>query len=608
VDFVEFYQATSPRTLRYAYGLTGDLAQAQDVVQEAYARAWQRWRRLRGYDDAEAWLRLVVSRLVFDWWRHLRVRRTTALPAPAAVPGPSEDTVVIVAALKQLPERHRQALAMHYLMDMSVAQIAAETGVGENTVKSWLSRGRDGLAAALREEVAQATVPSADSVVELGRRRRRTRVVASVTASGLAVVVVIVMVMSLLGRDRALPPPPTVAPTGGPMNFSPLQRVGGVPLPATASGVGILDGRGFAVVEVSGGIQVTGVDVATGKALWPAITLPGAFGDSGSSGGVWIVPEAVVVVESDTGPVVAVDPATGKVRWRYESVQAENVAFFPGVAVFPDRRAGETVGIDLATGARRWRIASPILQVFGMNVPADNARPDPRTGFPSFSNTGDVLFIADGKGSVTEYSAIAGTPTGRAWHGLPPADYFLAYNGDIYVRSAREVYRVHLADGRQTRAFVGEGVTGMAPCGPVGICLMDAGNEQNESVIVALEGDQVKWRTSAPDAMYMAPIGWDLRVGLRSDAGTIVLDDHGNEILRLPGSSLARLDAGNMLGFTYEGVGDTGSRLRLTGIPAATMNQTDLGTLTTAPGGGFAAAGDVLLINAGGELVVYRIS
>lgn len=38
MDFAEFYRVTSPRTLRYAYGLTGDLAQAQDVVQEAYAR------------------------------------------------------------------------------------------------------------------------------------------------------------------------------------------------------------------------------------------------------------------------------------------------------------------------------------------------------------------------------------------------------------------------------------------------------------------------------------------------------------------------------------------------------------------------------------------
>src|SRR4029078_13038951 len=117
MDFAEFYRATSPRTLRYAYGLTGDLAQAQDVVQEAYVRAWQRWRKLSGYDDAEAWLRLVVSRLALDWFRHLRVRRTTALAAPAPVPPPSEDAVLVVTALKKLPPRQRHALALHYLLD-----------------------------------------------------------------------------------------------------------------------------------------------------------------------------------------------------------------------------------------------------------------------------------------------------------------------------------------------------------------------------------------------------------------------------------------------------------------------------------------------------------
>ncbi|NUS56267.1 MAG: SigE family RNA polymerase sigma factor, partial [Streptomycetaceae bacterium] len=156
MDFAEFYRATSPRTLRYAYGLTGDLPQAQDLVQEAYARAWQRWRQVSGYDDAEAWLRLVVTRLVFDWWRHLGVRRKAPAARERVVPPPSEDTVLLTTALRQLPEPQRRALALFYLLDLSVAEIAAETGVAEGTVKSWLSRGRAGLAAALREEADAA--------------------------------------------------------------------------------------------------------------------------------------------------------------------------------------------------------------------------------------------------------------------------------------------------------------------------------------------------------------------------------------------------------------------------------------------------------------------
>src|SRR4029450_7690742 len=53
-DFDSFYRDTSRRLVRYAYGLSGDPAEAQDLVQEAYARAWQRWRRLSGYEDPEA--------------------------------------------------------------------------------------------------------------------------------------------------------------------------------------------------------------------------------------------------------------------------------------------------------------------------------------------------------------------------------------------------------------------------------------------------------------------------------------------------------------------------------------------------------------------------
>ncbi|GAA2472747.1 RNA polymerase sigma24 factor [Winogradskya humida] len=160
--FDAFYRDTSRRLLRYAYGLTGDPGEAQDLVQEAYARAWQRWRRLPGYDDPEAWLRLVVNRLSTDRWRRLRVRRAhsaAAAPLPPADP-PSEDTVLLVRAMRTLPEAHRHALALRYLLDRSVADIAAETGVPEGTVKSWLSRGRAALATALNLDPAPGAVRS----------------------------------------------------------------------------------------------------------------------------------------------------------------------------------------------------------------------------------------------------------------------------------------------------------------------------------------------------------------------------------------------------------------------------------------------------------------
>jgi RNA polymerase sigma-70 factor (ECF subfamily) len=147
-EFDDFYRGTAPRLLRYAYGLTTDTAEAQDLVQEAFSRAWQRWRRLRRYEDPEGWLRLVVTRLATDWWRRTKVRRDAAAAQrpPAPADPPDETVLLIVDAMRTLPAAQRRALTLHYLLDRSIAQIAAETGASEGTVKSWLSRGRSALA------------------------------------------------------------------------------------------------------------------------------------------------------------------------------------------------------------------------------------------------------------------------------------------------------------------------------------------------------------------------------------------------------------------------------------------------------------------------------
>jgi len=164
-EFDVFYRGTAARLYRYAYGLCTDAADAQDLVQEAYARAWQRWRRLRSYEDAEAWLRLVVSRLATDSWRRIAVRRAAPAshrPPPPTSP-PSEDVVLLVGALRALPLVQRRALTLHYLLDRSVADIAAETGASAGTVKSWLSRGRAALAEVLGLPNKDATPPMGGS-------------------------------------------------------------------------------------------------------------------------------------------------------------------------------------------------------------------------------------------------------------------------------------------------------------------------------------------------------------------------------------------------------------------------------------------------------------
>ncbi|MER5333361.1 SigE family RNA polymerase sigma factor [Micromonospora sp. NPDC002717] len=150
-SFDEFYRSTSRRMLRYGYAVVGDHTEAQDLVQEAYARAWRQWGRLTTHPAPEAWLRLVVARLATDRWRRLRGWRAmlSRTGPPEQVPPPGEEGVLLVGALRQLPAAQRQALALHYLFDMSVQDIARETQVPTGTVKSWLARGRARLATLL---------------------------------------------------------------------------------------------------------------------------------------------------------------------------------------------------------------------------------------------------------------------------------------------------------------------------------------------------------------------------------------------------------------------------------------------------------------------------
>jgi RNA polymerase sigma-70 factor (ECF subfamily) len=151
--FDEFYRATSGRLLRYAYAVTGDLNEAQDVLQEAYTRAWRDWGQVELHRAPEAWVRVVLARIAVD--RHRRTtgwRKAVARSGPPpAVDPPGEDTVLLVAALRRLPANHRQALALHYLLGATVAEIVQETGAAEGTVKSWLSRGRVALAEVLTD-------------------------------------------------------------------------------------------------------------------------------------------------------------------------------------------------------------------------------------------------------------------------------------------------------------------------------------------------------------------------------------------------------------------------------------------------------------------------
>src|SRR5229473_7628061 len=93
-DFDEFYSNAAARLVRHGYALTGDMAEAQDIAQEAFARAWQRWSAVRECDSPEAWVRRVATNLSASRWRRIRVARAfAARAADLQAPEVSTDTV-----------------------------------------------------------------------------------------------------------------------------------------------------------------------------------------------------------------------------------------------------------------------------------------------------------------------------------------------------------------------------------------------------------------------------------------------------------------------------------------------------------------------------------
>ncbi|MEU9732470.1 SigE family RNA polymerase sigma factor [Streptomyces sp. NPDC048002] len=152
-EFDAFYAASVGRLTGQLYAMTGDLAEAQDVVQEAFVRAWERRSELDLDGAPEAWVRTVAWRLAVSRWR--RVRSALAFARrqgpPGAVPPPEPHHVVLVEALRQIPEAQRRAVVLHHLCDLTVEQVAAEAGCPVGTVKAQLSRGRAALARLLAD-------------------------------------------------------------------------------------------------------------------------------------------------------------------------------------------------------------------------------------------------------------------------------------------------------------------------------------------------------------------------------------------------------------------------------------------------------------------------
>ena len=152
-EIQELYAASYRRLLGQLIGVTGSVAEAEDVVQEAFVRGLDHPRKMLAADNPEAWLRTVAVNLARSRWR--RAQRLIGL-APRLVEEPrggdTDGHVVLLQALLKLPAGQREAIALHHLADLTVQQVADTLGLPTGTVKARLSRGRAALSTLLVEE------------------------------------------------------------------------------------------------------------------------------------------------------------------------------------------------------------------------------------------------------------------------------------------------------------------------------------------------------------------------------------------------------------------------------------------------------------------------
>lgn len=176
-EFTEFFQASWEPCLRAVLAVVGSEQLAEDQVAEAFARAWGSWRKVRRHPAPRAWVVRTALNTGVSWWRRRRrelplanedlaaAAHASALSPPSSAPPSSPAALpdgdldaTVMAALRRLPSRQREVIALRIFLDLDTGSIARELGIEAGTARMHLSRG----VAALRRELTLTSTMEAD--------------------------------------------------------------------------------------------------------------------------------------------------------------------------------------------------------------------------------------------------------------------------------------------------------------------------------------------------------------------------------------------------------------------------------------------------------------
>jgi RNA polymerase sigma-70 factor (sigma-E family) len=145
----QLYAAHWRQLVRLSVLLVRDVATAEEVVQDAFVAVHARWPKLRDHDKALAYLRATVVNRSRSALRHRGVvtRHAAREAVPNHAPGADQSALAsdrrgaVLDAMRELPDRQREVLALRYYLDLSEAEIAEALGISRGAVKSHASRG-----------------------------------------------------------------------------------------------------------------------------------------------------------------------------------------------------------------------------------------------------------------------------------------------------------------------------------------------------------------------------------------------------------------------------------------------------------------------------------
>ncbi|WP_433220002.1 SigE family RNA polymerase sigma factor [Dactylosporangium sp. CS-047395] len=140
-DFADFYARSRDSCLRAVLATEGDRVLAEDLVAEAFARAWASWTKVSRHPVPAAWVVRTALNLRVSWWR--RLRREVALDGHDR-PQPAEEAAgidgALLAAIRRLPPRQREVLVLRIWLDLDTAVVGEVLGISPGTVAVHLSR------------------------------------------------------------------------------------------------------------------------------------------------------------------------------------------------------------------------------------------------------------------------------------------------------------------------------------------------------------------------------------------------------------------------------------------------------------------------------------